>query len=292
MTTRTVNGNEIRTSPSLRRRRLGIALRRLREDSGTTREMAGERLDCSPSKISRIENGDVGVRRRDLEELLDLYRLEDGEERAKLVELARETRERGGWWIKYSDLPKAYLRYIEFESVARSIRWFEMSTVPGALQIPDFTRSLIRGGDPFISPERLERQLETRAQRLEYLTAPGGPDCAFVLGEAAIRYRVGGDAVWREQLLHLLSLADRPNIRIQILAFDHGAHEAMTGSFQIMHHQKPDPAVVNCEGFAGHYVLDDPDDVERCSQVFDRLSASALSPQLSLKLIAEAAAEQ
>lgn len=286
MTART----EAHTSPSLRRRRLGIALRRLREVSGTSRENAGAKLDCSPSKISRIENGDVGVRRRDLEELLDLYGLADAEERAKLVDLARESRERGGWWIKYTDLPKAYLKYIEFESVARSIRWFEMSTVPGALQIPEFTESLIRGSDPSFTADELVRQLDVRRERQKALTAPGGPDCAFVLGEAAIRYRVGGDDVWRQQLRHLLELADRPNIRIQVLSFDHGAHEAMAGSFQIMHHQKPDPAVVNCEGFAGHFVMDDPVDVERCSQVFDRLSASALSPQLSLKLIAEAAA--
>ncbi|GIG67173.1 helix-turn-helix domain-containing protein [Phytomonospora endophytica] len=286
MTART----EAHTSPSLRRRRLGIALRRLREESGTTREAAGGKLDCSPSKISRIENGDVGVRRRDLEELLDLYGLADADERAKLADLARESRERGGWWIKYTDLPKAYLKYIEFESVARSIRWFEMSTVPGALQIPEFTESLIRGSDPSFTPDELARQLDVRRERQRTLTAPGGPDCAFVLGEAAIRYRVGGDDVWRRQLRHLLELADRPNIRLQVLAFDHGAHEAMAGSFQIMHHQKPDPAVVNCEGFAGHFVMDDPVDVERCSQVFDRLSASALSPQLSLKLIAEAAA--
>jgi len=286
MTART----EAHTSPSLRRRRLGIALRRLREVSETSREAAGAKLDCSPSKISRIENGDVGVRRRDLEELLDLYRLADADERAKLVDLARESRERGGWWIKYTDLPKAYLRYIEFESVARSIRWFEMSTVPGALQIPEFTESLIRGSEPSLTPDELVRQLDVRRERQKTLTAPGGPDCAFVLGEAAIRYRVGGDDVWRRQLAHLLELADRPNIRIQVLAFDHGAHEAMAGSFQIMHHQKPDPAVVNCEGFAGHFVMDDPVDVERCSQVFDRLSASALSPQLSLKLIAGAAA--
>lgn len=290
MTGRTASGTEVKTSPSLRRRRLGIALRRLRETSGVSREAAGERLDCSPSKISRIENGDVGVRRRDLEELMDLYALTDLAERERLVDLARETRDRSGWWTKYTDLPRTYLRYIEFESVARSIRWFEMSTVPGVLQIPDFTDSLIRGSDPSFGDEERQRQVEVRQVRQKLLTGPQAPDCAFVLGEAAIRYRIGGAEVWRRQLRHLLDLADLPNIRLQILSFDHGAHEAMAGSFQIMHHQKPDPAVVNCEGFAGHYVMDDPADVDRCSQIFDRLSAAALSPQLSWKLIAEAAA--
>ncbi|BCJ77684.1 transcriptional regulator [Catellatospora sp. IY07-71] len=266
---------------SLRRRRLGVALRELREHASLTHQQVGLTLDCSPSKISRIENGEVGVRRGDLLVLLDLYGLDDAGQREELLELARESKRRGGWWLKYGELSHPYLKLIQLEAEAASIRGTELLLIPGLLQTEQYARALISTASPD-DPEEAERRVGIRMMRQEIFRRPNPPEFWVVLDEAALHRHVGGSETMKDQLLALAEASTLPNVTIQVLPFEHGEYEAMTGSFRVMRFpDHRDPDTVYLEGFSGTMYLDDVRDIRRYSLVFDHLCAAALSPQLS-----------
>ncbi|GAB4056970.1 helix-turn-helix domain-containing protein [Catellatospora paridis] len=267
---------------SLRRRRLGVALRELRERAGMTHQQVGPALDCSPSKLSRIENGEVGVRRSDLLVLLDLYGLDDAAQRDELIELARESKRRGGWWLKYGEVSSPYLKLIQLESEADSIRGTELMFVPGLLQTEDYARAVIRATRPQDGPDEVERRVQIRLTRQELLKQEKPPEFWTVLDEAVLHRAVGSMPVMAEQLRVLAAANELPHITVQIIPFAHGGHEAMAGAFRILRFpDRRDPDTVYLEGFAGDIYLDDASEVSRCSLVFDHLSAAALSPRLS-----------
>lgn len=117
-------------SPTVRRRRLGIELRRLREQAALTCERVGERLECSGTRISRIETGRISVRPGDVREMLELYDVSDDEAGA-LAQLAREAR-RKGWWHAYGRVYPDWLEsYIGLESEAIRLRDFQPLVLPG-----------------------------------------------------------------------------------------------------------------------------------------------------------------
>jgi transcriptional regulator with XRE-family HTH domain len=276
-------------SPTLRRRRLGAVLREMREHAEITRDEVGERLDCSASKIARIEIGDVGVRRRDLDDMLELYGVTDDLARRELAELARQSKERGGWWQKYGDLPNPYLTLIELESVANSISSFQLMVVPGLLQTEEYARAVIKASRPSDSVEEVERRVKVRLTRQELLVRPESPALWAVLDEAALRRVVGSSAVMRDQLGRLLDLGDRPNLTIQVLPFTCGGYEALFGGFMLLRFPDPDPDVVYVEGFAGDVYLEKEEELVRCSLAFERLCDAALSQARSAELIRSAA---
>jgi len=127
-------------SPTVRRKRLGIELRQLREQARLTCEDVGQRLDCSGTRISRMETGRISVRPGDVRELLEIYGVL-GEEADALVQLAREAR-RKGWWHTYGRvLPTWFEPYVGLESEAAALRDFQCMVVPGLLQTKEYARA-------------------------------------------------------------------------------------------------------------------------------------------------------
>ena len=94
--------------PTVQRLVLGSQLHGLRESRGITAEQAAEAIRGSHSKISRMEHGRVGFKERDVGDLLTLYGVTDSEERAALLNLAREANT-PGWWHAYSDILPTWL---------------------------------------------------------------------------------------------------------------------------------------------------------------------------------------
>lgn len=273
-------------SPTLRRRRLASLMRRLREDSGLTRDEVARRLEWSPSKMTRIESAQfVRLPARDVRDLLDVYGVEDKIERDAMVQLAREARQRG-WWHQYGDVLQESLRtYVGLEAEASSIRTYHAQLVPGLFQTEDYMREVARAG-LVKDPAEIERRIAARAERQDKLLNKGGPRIWTILDESALCRVVGARQIMRMQLEQLIELSELDNVEIQVLPYLAGAHPAMDGSFVILGFPEPtDPDVVYLEQWTSSLFLEKPEEVARYDEMYDHLRASSLATGDSVAMI-------
>jgi transcriptional regulator with XRE-family HTH domain len=273
-------------SPAVRRKRLGLELRRLREQAGLNCADVGSQLECSGTRISRIETGRISIRPGDVREMLDIYRV-TGSDVTALIQLAREAR-RKPWWHAYGRIVPSWLEtYIGLETEAARLRDFQPLVVPGLLQTGDYARATLTAAPDAGRGEAIERQV---ALRLE-LARPDPPDLWVVLSENALRVQVGDAGVMRAQLRRLTDLARRPNITLQILPSRHAAHVYPISPFTILDvPAAADPTVVYVEHLTGGLFLESGDEVWRYGAVFDDLRSQALGTAGSADLIAGLAA--
>ncbi|HEY2948344.1 MAG TPA: helix-turn-helix transcriptional regulator [Micromonosporaceae bacterium] len=277
-----------RRSPTIRRRRLGAELRRRRESAGVTIESVADKMECSASKISRIETGHTSATPRDVRDMLGIYGVA-GDECEELVQIAREARQKG-WWHPYSTVLTG--AYVGLEAAAESIRAYEQQVVPGLLQTEDYARAMIRAARPDITASEVERRVSVRMARQSLLTQDDRIDLWVVLDEAVVSRPVGGDAVMRAQLHRLVEAADLPNVTIQVLSFEAGAHAGMDGTFAILDFPEPgDPDVVFAENATGGLFLEKNDELRKYIFIFDHIRAAALRPEESVALIMKLAEE-
>jgi transcriptional regulator with XRE-family HTH domain len=269
-------------SPTVSRRELGALLRTLRTEQGLTVEQVAERLLCSPSKVSRMETGHGIATPRDIRDLCDLYEVTDQAERDRMMQLSREGK-RHGWWQSYG-LP--YSTYVGLEMEALSISDFQSSVVPGLLQTADYARAGHEGAMPRLSAEDIERRIEARLTRQALLIQSAPPSFKVVLDEAVLHRAVGGPQVMRAQLERLIEAAQLPNVTLQVIPFDVGAHPGMESNFNILDLQAPASGIVYVEGLVGSIYLERPEEVERYRGVFERLQEIALSPKDTIDAVA------
>jgi transcriptional regulator with XRE-family HTH domain len=271
---------------------LGAQLRRLRETAGISAEEAGYEIRASRSKISRMETGRVGLKVRDVEDLLTLYGVTGEQQRAKVVALARQSRA-PQWWAKYNDiLPDWFETYLGLESAATSIRSFEMQFVPGLFQTEDYARAVTRLGHQTALVDEIERRVGLRRKRQELLARAQPPRIWAVMDEAVLRRPVGGSAVMRAQLRHLVESARMPTVTLQAVPFARGGHAGASGSFSILRFEERDlPDVVYIEQLTSAVYLDQRPDIEHYLEVVDQLSGEALTPAATVRFIEQVARE-
>jgi transcriptional regulator with XRE-family HTH domain len=276
-------------NPTLRGRRLALELLHRRESTGMTREEVARQLEWSTSTLFRIETGRSRPQPGNVRVLLELYGV-TGPERDGLIQLARDARQ-PGWWHSFRDvLPNPYEVYIGLEAGAASIRNFEPLLVPGLLQTEAYTRELSRNGPLELDRDEVERRVEVRMARQKILTRGDRPRLWAVIDEAVIHRQVGGPAVMRGQLRHLVESAEQGKTTLQVVPYSAGAHAGTTGPFVVLNFPEPtDPAVVYVETLAGDIYLEERSDVNRYTLAFERLLAAALHPDESVRLIEQAA---
>ena len=269
-------------SPTVRRRELGALLRALRNEKGLTVEQVAERLLCSPSKVSRMETGHGIATPRDIRDLCDLYDVADQAERDRMTQLSHDSKQQG-WWQSY-DL--AYATYAGLEAEAVVISGFQSSVVQGLLQTADYARAGHEGAMPRLSPDQIEMQIEAKLTRQRILTQHDPPRFTAVLDEAALHRMVGGRRVMAAQLARILEMSALPNIMVQVLPYERGAHPAVESNFTILELPSPTPGVVFVEGLIGSTYLERADDLKRYHEIFAQLQSIALNPQDTADLIA------
>jgi transcriptional regulator with XRE-family HTH domain len=274
------------SGPTVRRILLGTQLRRLREARGITREDAGYRIRASESKISRMELGRVGFKERDVTDLLAMYGVDDVVERDALVTLAREANA-AGWWHQYADvLPDWFQTFVGLEEAASVLRVYEVQFVPGLLQTAGYARAIMARGWPNAPEDEIKRRVNMRITRQELLRKQGGPRFWAVVDEAALRRPVGSPEVFRSQLEHLVEATQDSRITLQVTPFRSGAHTAEAGAFTIMRFPDADlPDVVYLEQLTSALYLDKREDVERYSEVMERLSVESEPPERTADLL-------
>jgi transcriptional regulator with XRE-family HTH domain len=278
-------------NPTVKRKRLGIELRALRERAGLTCEQVGERLGYSGTRISRIETGKISAKPGDVHELLEVYGV-TGREANALVQLARDARKKG-WWHTYGmNLPEWFQVYVGFEAEAVTFHDFQPLYIPGLLQTKDYARAVLLAAPVPGAPEDIDRQVAVRLERQGILTTENPPELWFVMSEAALRVQVGSPDVMSAQMEYLAEAAARPNVTVQVLPFTSAAHVNPITGFRILGFADPkDPTVVYVEHLTGALFLEHEDEIRRYRVVFDHLRAEALGKSASLELIRRIADE-
>ncbi|MEU6502634.1 helix-turn-helix transcriptional regulator [Streptomyces californicus] len=275
-------------NPTVRRRRLGQELRRLRELKGMTAEEVAERLLVSQSKISRLENGRRSISQRDVRDLCGVYEVEDHRIVDSLMQMAKDSRQQG-WWHAFGDIP--YSVYIGLETDAESLRVYEPQMIPGLLQTRAYAEALIGGALPEAPPSDIEKRVNVRSRRQDRVNSPDNPLRLWaVIDESALRRVVGDKQVMLDQLEHLVEQSHLPHVTVQVLPFDMGAHPGINGQYAILEFpDAADSSVVYIEGVTSDLYLEKANDVQRYSVMYEHLRAQALNVEQTREFISKIA---
>jgi transcriptional regulator with XRE-family HTH domain len=269
-------------SPTIRRRELGALLKALRTERGWTAEHVVGQLGMSTSKLSRLETGHRGASARDVNQLCDLYEV-DREQRQRMLELAREGKQRA-WW---QPLGLPYSAYVGMEAEAASIWDFGLGLIPGLLQAPEYARAVVRATNPSLPLEAVEQRAQGRMTRQQLLLVEHGPRFEAVVDESVLHRVVGSPAVMGAQLERLLELSDLPSVTLRVIPYNAGALPASNNKFIILNFAQPAiPDVVFIEGLTGDLYLDDPADVQAYKATYRTLVNLATDPETTRETIA------
>lgn len=271
-------------SPTVKRRRLSAELIRLREQAGLTHDEVAKRLEWSRGRLTHMEQNkwvlpDIG----NIRLLLEVYGVTDSAVREAILDLARQSRERG-WWSKYKDVFGGSLP--GFEAEATQIRTVELVTIPGLLQTVGYATAIFQAGQ-VLDQAAVQRRVEARLARQAILDRTNPPQIWAVIDEAALRKMVGGPTVMAGQLSHLVDVATRPNIAVQVLLDSTGAHAAMGSGFVVLDFAgELDPSIVYLETPTDNLFLERPEEVQAYTLTFNRVVAAALTVEESVRYVA------
>jgi transcriptional regulator with XRE-family HTH domain len=280
-------------NPPVRRRMIGAALRRYRENVGFPLDTAARVLECDRSKISRIETGQRGIRAKELRELLGEYGVPQPEQEV-LIAIAHADRGRG-WWQPYADvLPEPAQDYVLMESLASQVLGFEPQRIPDLLQTPRYAAAQVEAGCAGLTSQQRDRAVEVILTRQAMLLERGAR-FEVVIGEAALHQSVGGADVMREQFRHLIAIADPgepdPLVMIQVLPFSSGAQPGISsGPLAILRYAAaPSLGAVYLTTLSGGVVLEEAAQVAGYIRAFSELRSAARTPAASAALLRDMA---
>lgn len=282
-------------SPVVQRRRLRGELRRMRQETGETQEQVATAMQWSLSKLIRIENGSVSISRSDLKVLLEHYGIVDDARIDELLALGKAARERS-WWSVYSDVaPQRLLQFVEYEAAAMITRSFEPLLIPGLLQTEEYTREVIGKFDAHDLKDHTDSLVALRLKRKEVLEQDGPPPWFFfILDESVVRRLVGGPDVLRGQIRHLIELASRGNVTIEIVPFSAGINRGMQGPFVVFEFpEAEDDDVLYLESTRGDLInRDNPEEIVDYREIFEELRGMSLGEEGSIEFLRRLLDEQ
>ncbi|MFG2311984.1 helix-turn-helix domain-containing protein [Streptomyces sp. NPDC048566] len=275
-------------APTLLKMLVGVQLAGAREDAGLSQEQAARALGFSPAKLSRIEagKGRKPPTEADVRSLLSLYGTDDYEVSVLLRLLLRAGEP--GWWQRYDKrlMPEWFDRLVGLQEAATTIRTFEIQYVPGLLQTPAYTRAVVQRGLPTAPAAEVERRVELRMRRRQLLDREDAPHLWAVVDESVLLRVLGSPEVMREQLEHLVEMASRPHVIVQVVPLDVTNASAPAIPVTYLRFGGVElPDVVYLEHIRSANFLEDRDETEEYRVVLDRLADEALSPRESLALL-------
>jgi hypothetical protein len=279
-------------SPTVARTVLGARLKELREGAHITRQEAGWAIRGSESKMSRLELGRTGFKRRDLTDLLALYRLSDEAERATLLALAEQANA-PGWWRDYEDVVPAWFEpYLGLEQAASVIRTYQVTFVPGLLQTADYARAMLRAGRGDDAEAEIDRQTAVRMRRQQILHRRDPPRLWAVIDETVLRRPVGGTSTMRAQIQHLLDAARLPHVKLQVLPFTAGGDTGIGIPMTMLRFAEAEVAdVVYLEQLVGAVYPSREADLVYYRNALNRLAARAQAPDATMATLQDILAE-
>jgi transcriptional regulator with XRE-family HTH domain len=280
-------------SPTVRRRRLAAELRAIRESMGRSGDAVAASLKWSPSKISRYERAKTGLPPREVERLLDYYKIA-GDRRRLLLDLAEDATQKG-WWEEYgSTISEDYQQFIGLEHEATTMAIWHVDVVPGLLQTETYARQIISSYSRVepVAPGLIGRLVRVRMRRKQVLSRDM-LGISVVLDESVLMRKIGTSAIMREQLLYLAEVADRPDLELRVLPLD-ADHTVVGESFVIFGFGTEDSEavlqdVVSTEQMRSGFILEGERESFLHRIAFQMLAAASLDPADSKAKILAAA---
>ena len=263
--------------PTVRRWQLGDELRRLREAAGVSAKAAAAEIEVTPGTMSKIEGGRQAVKTTHVKLLAHLYGL-GAEDRNRLVSMAEEAGRPGYWVTSGARVPDWFRLFLGYERDATRLQTYGAELVHGTLQTQRYFEAIALANNPDIDREDLARQKDLRRLRQEHVFGEDPTELHVIMNEAVIARPVGGAAVMREQIEHLIELSERDSVTLQLLPFAVGAHPAMTAPFTLLSFDfEPRINTVYLDTGRGALYLDRAEDLQRYGSMFRRLAELALS---------------
>ncbi|MFC5723089.1 helix-turn-helix domain-containing protein [Streptomyces gamaensis] len=275
--------------PTLRRRRLGEALRKFRNQAGMNLDQVAEVMGWDRTKLSRIENAKAHIRPVEASKLLGVYGVDAPDVLMAIEGLARDAGKKG-WWQTYGDVVAAgYKDYLSLEWDAESTRICSMSLIPGLLQTGSYARQVIAATSFWRPQEEVNALAEVRKARQSVLTARAARpplDFRAVIHESVLRQHFASQPnLMRDQLRHLLDMSDLPNITLQIMPVAMPPNPGMSGLFEVVRFPHPWPTVVLTENLVGGQFVEGTHHVDVFEKAFDNIVAAALPVDQSREII-------
>ncbi|MEV6872819.1 helix-turn-helix transcriptional regulator [Amycolatopsis sp. NPDC051128] len=266
--------------PVVARIQLGLLLRELRQDAERTAAQACKHLNCSPAKMSMVENGKQGIPVREVAALLDFYGADDTSAAEALRLAAIPWPKRRGRRALYQEaVPATARRYVALEAEAREIVAFDNAVINGLLQTREYARTLLAAGAPYPGSHEIDVKLDIRMRRQDKLfrEEPSPLELDVIIDEACLRRRIGSAGIMRAQLEHLIQVSERENVRLQVLPFVPKNDEAFNPQTAFSILKLPERgSLVYIEDFAGGIYPEDGLLIQEYATAFERLRRAAL----------------
>lgn len=265
-------------------RGLGAELADLRAQAGLTLREVADLLDWSAPTLSRVENGMRDTTSEEVAALLVVYKI-TGAKKDRLVHMARTIDQPGWWETSAGDLPGQLVALRAFEAKAVKITTFGLTLAPGLLQTDSYARAVMRTAG--VPDGSMDKRAAARRGRQEILSRRNPPMFQAIIDEGALTRTIGGPAIMAEQVRHIVRMAAKPNVNVQVLR--NPDHPAVGGSYHILEFPPPAQAFVHLEHFASSLFLDEPDDVGSFQTLTATVAGMALDSRSSQEFMAHLA---
>jgi transcriptional regulator with XRE-family HTH domain len=278
----------VSSSPLTARRKLGAELRVLRDRMGMTIEEVGAEIGCHGSKISRLELAKRGCSRKDFDALMELYEVGEAQHEQLRELMIRGKQRIPTWWESYADVISAnYAEFLAYEADATRCCEYQPLLIPGLLQTPAYSNAVNGVSFLALGPDQVESLVDVRLRRQDRLREDEPLKLEAVVTEAALRLRVGGPDVMREQLRHLCEITALSNVSLRVLPFAAGEEAAITGAFTLFGNGRDGEVDVAFTESANNTTSfhEDPLTLRRMGRLFRNLSVAALTEEDSVKLV-------
>ncbi|WP_413800009.1 helix-turn-helix domain-containing protein [Streptomyces iranensis] len=268
------------SSPTLKQRRLGAELRKLRERAGLTSTAAAAELGVQQARVSMIEAGRYAVGADRVRVMARTYTCADEDLVDALADMTGgRTR---GWWDEYREhLPASFADMAELEHRARALRVALVIHIPGLLQTVDHARAVIREAAPPLRAYEVEHRLSHRMKRQAILYGDKPLPYSAIIHEAALRMEFGGMETVRAQLEHLLAMSEMDNVTIRVIPFGGGTFPGTGQSFDYVVGPVPQLDTVQLDSAQGTQFMDAEAELTKYRAVLERMEMTALKPRES-----------
>ncbi|MGW1012858.1 helix-turn-helix domain-containing protein [Streptomyces termitum] len=256
----------------------GRQLKRFRVRAGMERSEFGARLGYSASTIAAYEQG----RRVPPPRFID-----QADELLDAGEVLKEMKEE----VARAQYPAFFRDAAKLEAEAVELHVYATQVTPGLLQTEECARAVFGMWRPLVDEEIIEQRIAARLARQEIFSRRPHPHMSFVIEEAAIHKRLGGNQVWRGQLEHILLISQSRNVEIQVMPLDREEHAGLAGPFTLME-LKDGRRIAYAEVQSDSRLHTERGKVRELEATYGSLRAQALTPWESQALIEKLLGDQ